>query len=206
MALKRITPLFALLFACCVTTANAAVVSFMGTLPAGPLQVAGPVLGSLPRDFTITYTYTPSATGLSTVSGTFTFLANTSDPQVTVATTGNIALANNGGTSGEDVFSVDGIVAAGLLGPTVSKYIFDFVKPSSTVSSNNLSPMAVAKMISGPTTINFKSGPVRELGVVRGAPEPNTMIALSGLVIGGCGIGYRRRLRNKERAADDSEA
>ncbi|WP_145209179.1 hypothetical protein [Planctomycetes bacterium TBK1r] len=165
------------------------------------------MLNSLPRDFTITYNYTPSATGLSTVSGTFTFLANTSDPQVTVATTGNFAMANNAGTSGQDIFSVDGIIAAGLLGPSVSRYTFAFVKPTNTISSNNLSPLAVAQMIAGPTSINFKSGPVRGFGVVRGAPEPNTMVALSGFVIAGCGIGYRRRLKkHKETAVEASEA
>ncbi|WP_147868857.1 hypothetical protein [Stieleria maiorica] len=124
---------------------------------------------------------------------------------MTVATSGEFALANNAGTSGEDIFSVDGTIAAGLLGPTITRYTFAFVKPTNTVGSDDLNPLTLSKMIAGPTSMNFKSGPLRAMGVIRGAPEPNTMIALSGLVIGGCGIGYRRRQRSKAKATTEAE-
>ncbi len=190
-------------------SANAALVSFLGSVDTG-----SPVaLGSFPRNFKLVLDYDPAPGGIdTTVSGTLTFPStpnpSTSNPdsnaEVTVATTGTLRVRDNFGTTPQDIAAFSGTVAAGLLGPNFVNYNFSFLNPPDTVSSTDLSPASLAVLINGETTIAFSGGPngFRGDGTIRGAPEPATMAALTGLVLGGCGVGYRRR---KRRRAEEEE-
>lgn len=195
------------------STADAAVVSFLGSVDSG----SPVVLGSLPRNFTLVLNYVPDPVGGidTAVTGMFIFPstpnANTtnpiSEPEVTVATTGTIRVRNDFGPSVQDIFGFSGTVAAGLLGPNSVNYNFSFLNPSDTITSPDLSPSTVSALIRGETSIAFSGGPngFRGTGVIRGAPEPSTMLALCGLVVGGCGVGYRRKIRAKKEEAADQE-
>lgn len=186
-------------------SADAALVSFLGSVDTG----SPVVLGSLPRNFKLTLDYTPAPGGVDTgVTGTLTFPStpngNTSNPdvnpEVSVATTGTIRVRNDFGPGVEDIFGFSGTVAAGLLGPNFVNYNFSFLNPSDTVTSTDLSPASIQLLVNGETSIAFSGGPngFRGNGVIRGAPEPTTMIALCGLVVGGCGVGYRRRKKKSQ--------
>ncbi|WP_161604455.1 PEP-CTERM sorting domain-containing protein [Roseiconus nitratireducens] len=198
----------AALMTCC--QAQAAVVSFLGSVDSGR---PGPVLGSLPRNFVLVLDYTPSPGGSSNTTGTLSFPAtpnsNTSNtdpnPAVSVMTIGQVAIGNNTGAGGTDFFSFNGNVPTGMLGPNQVNFSFTFTKPGDTLDSNELTPEAIATLVSGQTSVAFSGGTggFSGQGVIRGAPEPSTMIALTGLVVGGCGIGYRRR---KQSRSEDSEA
>lgn len=192
------------------SSANAAIVSFLGSVDTG---VAG-TLGSLPRNFKLTFDYTPGGSG-SPVAGTFTFPATPNglvpnpdtNPQSIIAMSGNLSVANDFG--GNDIFAFSGEVAAGLLGVNKVIFNFSFLKPDTTIDSAIASPENIAKLIAGQTTIGFTGGGgpgiFRGEGVIRGAPEPSTMIALTGLIAGGCGIGYRRRKKGKNDTESSDE-
>ncbi|MCA9140788.1 MAG: PEP-CTERM sorting domain-containing protein [Planctomycetales bacterium] len=191
--------------AICVSSADAALVGFIGTVDSGR---AGPVLGSLPRNFTLVLDYTPTAGGSTTInSGTLAFKPTLTNPNVIVPlepTFGGLQINNNGGPMGQDFFTFTGRVNGPLLGPNNVNFSFTFLKPADTVSSVDLNPTSLASLIAGPSVqIAFAggSGGFSGTGLVRGAPEPSTMIALCGLVVGGCGVGYRRRLRKAQAAA-----
>lgn len=183
--------------AICFSSADAALVGFLGTVDSGR---AGPVLGSLPRNFTLTLDYTPT-TGGSTVinAGTLAFKPTLSQPNVIVplnSSIGGLQISNNGGVGGQDFLTFTGRVDATQLGPNNVNFSFTFLKPSDTVTSVDLNPTSLATLIAGPPVlISFTGGAggFSGTGLVRGAPEPSTMIALCGLVVGGCGVGYRRR-------------
>lgn len=183
-------------------SAEAAVVDFLGSVNTG---VPG-TLGSFPRNFRLTMTYTPGGGG-SPASGMFTFPATPNgsvanpdvNPTSVIPMTGNLSVANDFG--GNDIFTFGGQVAAGLLGANSVNFNFSFLNPDTTIDSPDATPENIAKLISGQTTISFSGGGgpgiFRGEGVIRGAPEPSTMIALTGLIAGGCGIGYRRRMKTK---------
>ncbi|MCS7471462.1 hypothetical protein NZK35_32850 [Stieleria sp. ICT_E10.1] len=174
------------------------------------------MLVSLPRNFKLILTYTPNPGGGAPASGVFTFLStpnagttnSNSHPKVTVAASGNISLGNNSGPGGTDVFVYNGQVAAGLLGPNNVNFAFSFTKPSDTITMGGVTPDNIAPLVSGQSSIAFigGAGGPNGVGTIRGAPEPSTMIALTGLVAGGCGIGYRRRMKAKNAEELTSEA
>jgi len=195
--------------------AEAALVGFLGSFDSSQ---PGPVLVSLPRNFVLTLNYTPNPAGGVTAGGEITFLATPNpgtsnpltNPPVTVPVTGGISLGDNSGPGGTDVFVYNGSIAATLLGPNNVNFSFSFTKPSETITSGGVTPDNIAPLISGQSSIAFigGAGGPNGVGVVRGAPEPSTMIALTGLVIGGCGLGYRRRIKttaSKESATDADE-
>ena len=93
------------------------------------------------------------------------------------------------------MFAHAGAIAATQLGPTNVSFAFSFTKPSDTVTSGAVTPENIAPLVGGMSTFAFVGGAggPNGVGTIRGAPEPNTMIALTGLIAGGCGIAYRRR-------------
>ena len=114
---------------------------------------------------------------------------------------GDITVVNNNGPGGTDAFLFNGNAPTGGLDPAHQvNFSFTFTKPMNTISSISVDPVNIAKVIRGQTSISFTSPTVSGVGVIRGAPEPSTMIALTGLIAGGCGIGYRRRIKAKEAA------
>ncbi|MEO1617956.1 MAG: hypothetical protein AAFV88_19030, partial [Planctomycetota bacterium] len=179
--------LFTLLIAAASTgAANAAVVGFLGNVVQGR---SGPVLGSLPRNFTLVLDYTPVAGGSTTInSGTLRFPAtpngSTTNPNIEPAVTvpldisvGGVTVANNAGPMGEDFFQFTGRVSAGLLGPNNVNFAFTFLKPADTIDSVDLNPTSIGLLVSGQTTIAFSGGTggFSGQGFIRGAPEPGTM-------------------------------
>ena len=197
------------IFAVCFSSADAALVGFLGSVDQGR---PGPVLGSLPRNFTLTLDYTPTTGGSTTInSATLAFPAtpnpNTTNTNVEASalvmldtSVGGITVANNLGPGGEDFFRFVGRVAAGGLGPNNVDFSFTFLNPSDTITNNDVNPTNIATLLTGQTSIAFSGGAggFSGSGMIRGAPEPSSMIALCGLVIGGCGVGYRRRLKAKK--------
>ncbi len=195
-------------------SADAATVGFLGSINQGQ---PGPILGSFPRNFSLTLNYTINpGGGVTPATGAFEFPAtpNTgtsnpnSHPPIMALVNGNITVANNNGPGGTDSFQFNGNTPAGQLNPTLPvNFSFTFTNPVSTISSTSVDPVNIAKLIGGQTSISFTSATVSGVGVIRGAPEPSTMIALTGLIAGGCGIGYRRRMKAREAAeAEESMA
>jgi hypothetical protein len=182
----------------------AAVVSFTGFVTPGR---PGPVLQSLPRNFTLTLNYTPTTGGSTPATGTLAFPATPNplvanpdvNPGVAVATTGNLAIGNDSGLGGTDFITWNGTVAPGLLGPNFVNYTFTFIQPGDTVNDVTLNPDTVKDLIRGQTSIAFAGGTggFSAPGTVVAAPEPSSMIALTGLVAGGVGFGIRRRMKRK---------
>ena len=129
------------------------------------------------------------------------------NPGVAVATSGALQVGNNTGAGGTDFLTWNGTVATGLLGPNPVNYTFTFLQPSDTVNDVTLNPQTVEDLIVGTTTIAFAGGTggFSGQGTVTAAPEPGTMIALTGLVAAGAGIGIRRRFK-KGQAEDQDEA
>lgn len=200
--MKKLTCVLAILLASVCVPATAATVSFLGTVQSG---TAGPILGSFPRDFILTLDYTPNlGGGNAAAAGTWIFPASGSNSLVSVATSGGIQIKDNS-VSG-DTFKFNGNVALGLLNPTAQvNYTFTFTNPVDTISSETVTEENIEQLIVGQTMISFNSPTVFGVGSIRAAPEPSTMIALTGLIAGGCGIGYRRRMKAKtaEQTSDD---
>ena len=117
-------------------------------------------------------------------------------------------MINNSSIDSSDRFTFAGSTPAGTLSPNITNFSFTFIKPTDTVSNNQLTTENIRKLITGNTQISFAGGPgeIYAQGVITGAPEPATMAALSGLVVGGCGIGYRRRVRAKRQESKESDA
>ncbi|MEM6468552.1 MAG: hypothetical protein AAF802_03210 [Planctomycetota bacterium] len=194
------------------TAANAAIVGFLGEVVQGR---EGPVLGSLPRNFTLVLDYNPVPGGSTTInSGTLRFPAtpngSTSNTNVESAvvvpldvSVGGLTVANNMGPMGEDLLNFTGRISAGLLGPNNVNFSFTFLKPGDTIDSVDLNPTSIGLLVTGQTSIAFSGGAggFSGQGSIRGAPEPATMIALTGLVVGGCGVGLRRRIRKRRESA-----
>ena len=208
--MKKILCSLAVLMATVCGSANAATVSFLGVLDNG---VAGPILGSVPRDFVLTldYTINPGG-GVTPASGQFDFRTTpnpggTPDPYpgVSAVTSGFITVADNNGQGGTDSFTFNASIPAGEISNNGSpvNYSFTFLKPNDTIDSNAVNPLNIEKLIAGETFIAFANPQITANGSIRGAPEPATMVALTGLVLGGCGVGYRRR--RKAKAEKDSE-
>lgn len=185
-----------------VCSSNAATVGFYGTFDSG---TAGP-LGSLPRDFVLTLDYSPSMSGLANTTGTFDFAASGPDPAASYATSGGMVIEDNTGAGGTDVFRLTGLIAAGDFGPTQVNYSFEFLNPAGTVNSVAINEASIQALIGGQATISFVGSGTSVSGGITGAPEPSSMIALTGLVIGGCGIGYRRRNKSAKDAEQDQDA
>ncbi len=186
-------------------SADAAVVSFTGVVQQG---CPGPVLLSLPRNFTLTLNYTPTTGGTSLTNGTLAFPATPNsvvanpdvNPGVIVPTSmGSLTIGNDTGAGGTDFITATGIVDPGLLGPNQVRYTFTFTQPGNTVGDLSLNPDSVKDLIRGSTSIAFNGGTggFSGSGTVVGAPEPSSMIALTGLVVGGVGFGIRRRVKKK---------
>ena len=210
MSVKKLvsSALFAALIAVC-PNANAAIVGFLGSIDSGNPGM----LGSLPRDFTLVLDFTPGPSGTS-ATATFGFPAtpnvNTTNmdvnPAFNIATMGTINISNN--MMGVDQFTFNGSFGANEIGTNPVFFSFSFTNPTDTIDNNMATPENIEMLVNGQTSISFQGGggvgAFTTQGVIRGAPEPSTMIALTGLVCGGCGIGYRRRMKRK--AAEEAEA
>lgn len=211
-ARKLICCLALMMSAVIATTGNAAVVSFLGSVNTGKPGT----LGSLPRDFKLVLNYNVTGLASSPVIGTMTFPAtpnaNTTNPNThptsIIPLTGSLSVSNN--FMGSDIFTFGGFVDPGLLGTKAVNFNFAFLNPTTTISTPVANPTTIAALISGQTAINFSGGggvgTFGGAGVIRGAPEPSTMIALTGLVAGGCGIGYRRRLKKAQQASTEGDS
>lgn len=191
--------------------ANAAIVSFLGSVDTG----SPGMLGSLPRNFVLTLDYTPGGSG-SPATATFLFPATpnadtpnpSTHPDFSVVSAGNLSVADN--FMGSDIFTFGGFIPAGDIGSKDVNYSFSFLNPTDTIDAPIANSENIAKLINGQSTINFSggggAGVFTASGVIRGAPEPSTMIALTGLIAGGCGVGYRRKMNAKAKGEDSEKA
>jgi hypothetical protein len=172
---------------------SAAIVSFKGVMSNAVLNTGGLVVPS--GDFFLVMKVNPGGLGGNITSGKYVFGYGSASP-VTLAVTSGSVITGNGSVS----FSVNSPVPIGYSSNSAINSVFTFNIPGMT--SGLLNPAKFALLTAPPSytdgwLLNHSDSLGNQLaeytGTISTVPEPSSVIALSGLVLGSVGYRWRKR-------------